>query len=149
MKNLLNYADRETLLARLQNLVPENQRKWGNLTIHEILPHLTDPLRAAMGEKKCTPQKSPLYNSLLGKAMRNFVPWPKAAPTDPEFLPGTGMTAPTDFEHDKQTLLLTIHRFANVDRPLADHSVFGQMDHRAWGRLMWRHLDHHLRQFSA
>ncbi|MFN0215197.1 MAG: DUF1569 domain-containing protein [Saprospiraceae bacterium] len=149
MKNLINYTDREAILARIQTLTSQNTRKWGKLTIEEILPHMTDPFRAAMHEKTGTPQKSPLYNSMLGKAMRNFVPWPKAAPTDPSFLPGTGMTAPTSFEQDKQTLLLTIHRFANFDRPMAEHSVFGNMNHQAWGRLMWRHLDHHLRQFSA
>ena len=149
MKNLLNYNDRESILSRLQSLQAGNQRKWGKLTVQEILPHLTDPFRAAMHEKPGAPQKSPLYNTLLGKAMRNFVPWPKSAPTDPGFLPGTGMTPPTDFDHDKQTLLLTIHRFVHFDGLLAEHSVFGPMDHRAWGRLMWRHLDHHLRQFSA
>jgi hypothetical protein len=149
MKNLLNYPDREAILVRLQSLSLENHRKWGNLTIQQILPHLTDPLRVALHEKLGAPQKTMLYNTLLGKVMRNFVPWPKGVPTDPGFLPGTGMTDPTEFEQDKQTLILTIHRFANFDRPTSDSPVFGRMDHHDWGRLMWRHLDHHLRQFSA
>lgn len=149
MKNLLNYDDRQAIIARLQTLTPQSRGKWGKLTVQQIVPHLTDPFRAAMGEKATVSQKSLLYNTLLGRAMRNFVPWPKGAPTDPAFLPGTGGTSATDFDHDVQTLLLTIHRFIAFDGLIAEHSVFGAMDKAAWGRLMWRHLDHHLRQFGA
>lgn len=149
MKNLLNYSDREAIVARLQTLSIQNQRKWGKLSIQELIPHLTDPLRVAMGEKSGNPQKSILYNTLLGKAMRDYLPWPKGAPTDPGFLPGTGGTAATEFNQDLQTLLLTIHRFATFSSPMADNPVFGRMTSEAWGRLMWRHLDHHLRQFGA
>jgi hypothetical protein len=149
MKNLLNPNDRQAILARLQTLTPQSRGKWGKLTVQQLVPHLTDPFRAAMGEKAAVPQKSPLYNTLLGRAMWSFVPWPKGAPTDPGFLPGTGGTSATDFDPDVQTLLLTIQRFITFDGPMAGHSVFGAMDKAAWGRLMWRHLDHHLRQFGA
>ena len=149
MKNLLKDNDREAILARLQNLTAQHRGKWGKLTVEQILPHLTDPLRVAIGEKNGTPQNSPLYDTFLGRIMYRFVPWPKGAPTDPCFLPGTGMTDPIHFEQDKQTLILTIHRFAHYNQPVADSLVFGPMSHHDWGRLMWRHLDHHLRQFGV
>ena len=149
MKNLLNAHDREDILARLQNLTPENKGLWGRLTVAQILPHMTDPLRVAIHEKSGVPQKSMVYGTFMGRMMYNWIPWPKGAPTDPGFLPGSGMTEPTTFEQDKQTLILTIHRFAHFDRPIAVSPVFGPMTHRNWGRLMWRHLDHHLTQFGV
>lgn len=149
MKNLLNYQDREDILARLQKLGTTNQPRWGKLSVNQVVTHLTDPFRVAIHEKSGTPQNTMFFNTWLGKAMYSFVPWPKGAPTDPSFLPGTGMTEPTEFERDKQILLLTIHRFVNYEEKTADSPVFGRMDKRAWGRLMWRHLDHHLRQFGA
>ena len=76
------------------------------------------------------------------------MPWPKGAPTADEFIQGKKGTPPTDFEQDKQKLLLTIHRFASYAEPFAPSPVFGPMSNRAWGRLMWRHIDHHLRQFG-
>lgn len=71
-------------------------------------------------------------------------------PTTPEFLPGTGMTKSTEFQQDKQTLVDTLQRLSDVSpqRVLAPSPVFGQLSRRGWGRLMWRHLDHHLRQFG-
>lgn len=149
MKNLLNHDDRTAILDRLQHLTPQHSGKWGKLTITQIIPHLTDPLRVAIHEKTGAPQKSVLYGTILGRMMYRFIPWPKGAPTDPTFLPGTGMTEPTQFEQDKQTLILTIHRFVHYNQSVADSPVFGPMDHHDWGRLMWRHLDHHLRQFGV
>ena len=29
------------------------------------------------------------------------------------------------------------------------HPMFGQLSGHSWGVLMWRHMDHHLRQFSV
>jgi hypothetical protein len=151
MKNLLNPKDLREIIARLQTLRPDNRRKWGKLSIYEVLPHMTDPLRIAMGENKAVPQKSILYNSFLGKMVAQYLPWPKGAATAPEFLPGTGGTAHTTFEHDRQMLIDALERFAKygMERDYHSNPVFGHLSRKAWGRLMWRHTDHHLRQFSA
>ena len=79
-----------------------------------------------------------------------LMPWPKRAPTAPAFLPDGGMTKSTDFQQDKQTLVDALRRLSDVStqRVLAPSPVFGQLSRRAWGRLMWRHVDHHLRQFG-
>jgi hypothetical protein len=29
------------------------------------------------------------------------------------------------------------------------HPFFGPLTHAGWGRLAWKHLDHHLRQFGC
>ena len=151
MKNLFRHSDREDLIKRLQTLGPSNNRKWGKMTIHQILPHLSDPIRLSLGEKEAKDINNPLFKSFFGKWMVRFIPWPKAAPTASEFLPGNGMTEPTAFDNDKQTLLLLIHRLANVpdNHNFKPHPVFGKLSRKDIGRLYWRHLDHHLRQFSA
>ncbi len=61
------------------------------------------------------------------------------------------MPPPAEFERDKQALLLTIHRFANYpeNKSFQASPVFGPLSRHTWGRLMWRHLDHHLRQFGV
>ena len=151
MKNLLNPYDRESLIERLGQLNPEGTRQWGTMTASQVLPHLTDPLRTAIGERDV-----PIMNSMFSKPLISdlavwILPWPKGAPTADEFIPSKKGTPPGEFERDKQTLLLTIHHFCNqpADRPYRPSPVFGRLSHRAWGRLMWRHLDHHLRQFGV
>ncbi len=56
----------------------------------------------------------------------------------------------TEFEPDKQALLAVLGRFSETPRRavLAPSPVFGPLSRRGWGRLMWRHVDHHLRQFG-
>ncbi len=151
MKNLFHLDDREHLIRRIEQLEPSNQRNWGRMTIHQILAHLSDPFRHSLGEKEAVDLHNAVFQSFFGKWMVRFIPWPKSAPTAGEFLPGQGMTEPIDFDSDKQTLLLLIHRFVNVppDYKFKAHPVFGTLSRKDLGRLYWRHLDHHLRQFSA
>jgi hypothetical protein len=42
-------------------------------------------------------------------------------------------------------------RFAarGQDGPWVDHPAFGRLSPRAWGVLVYRHMDHHLRQFGV
>ena len=72
-------------------------------------------------------------------------------PTAPEYLPGTGMTNPTDFEADRLTLLGLLRRFTDFPATsnFAANPVLGPLSRRGWGRLAWRHIDHHLRQLAC
>lgn len=151
MKNLLKNADREALIARLQNLRPDSQRRWGTMTAQQVMPHLTDPLRVAIGDRAAQPMNAIFSKPLISTLAVWWMPWPKGAPTAREFIQGEQGTPPVEFERDKQALLLSIHRFANhqTNEPYRANPVFGPLSRQAWGRLMWRHIDHHLRQFGV
>jgi Protein of unknown function (DUF1569) len=148
MKNLLNSTDRTELQERLKKLHPDNKRNWGKLTIHKLFPHLNAPLRVALGDSEVPHEKSVFYDSLLGRGIVWFLPWPKGAPTAKEFLPGKGLAAPISMEVDRKVLFTSLARFAEADGFQAS-PVFGKLSKNAWGRLMWRHIDHHLKQFNA
>jgi hypothetical protein len=121
------------------------------MTVQQILPHLADPFRYSLGEKSAKDMANPFFKSVFGKLIVRFLPWPKSSPTAREFLPGKGMTEPVDFSTDKQSLLLLIHRFVNSPENLKfkNHPLFGELSRQDVGRLYWRHIDHHLRQFNA
>lgn len=150
MKNLLKAADRDQLISRLDNLRPESQRRWGAMSATQVVPHLTDPLWVAVGDRHAEPMGGIFSKFPVRPLVIWVMPWPKGAPTAEEFIQGKKGTPPTDFEKDKQTLLLAIHRFVHHagQSNFQPSPVFGQLSNRAWGRLMWRHLDHHLRQFG-
>jgi Protein of unknown function (DUF1569) len=151
MKNVLNPINRQALIARLKTMQPDSRKNWGSMTVYEVIPHMTEPLRLAIGEKNVPHQKSIFYDSLFGKGIVWVLPWPKGAPTAKEFLPGKGCTAPTTFNADMVKLLEALEWFAKFSEAQEFHAspVFGKLSKKAWGRLMWRHIDHHLRQFSA
>lgn len=150
MKNLFNAQDAIELQHRLQKLTPTAQPKWGRLTATTVLCHLADPLRVALGEKTAEPLRAPLRLPGISHAVVWVLPWPKGAPTAPEFLPGGGMTEATTFAGDKRALEEVLQKFCRTpsDAALQPNPVFGKLSRRAWGRLMWRHLNHHLQQFG-
>ena len=150
LANWFDAHDSADLLRRLDGLTLSARPRWGTFSPADRVCHLTDPVRVALGEK----QAKPLGGLLSTPGMAHFVvwlmPWPKGAATTPEFLPGTGMTKSTEFQQDKQTLVDALRRLSDVSpqHVLAPSPVFGQLSRRGWGRLMWRHVDHHLRQFG-
>jgi hypothetical protein len=150
LKNWFNQRDAADVLRRLDQLSVTARPRWGTFSPSMLLCHLADPVRVALGEKTALPVRSPIGRPGIAQLVVWVLPWPKSAPTAPEFLPGTGMTPPGSFEIDKRTLVDLLERFSAVPPGgvLADSPVFGHLSRRAWGRLMWRHLDHHLRQFG-
>lgn len=73
-------------------------------------------------------------------------PFPRSAPTAPQLL---GRTA-TDFDAERRTLGAMLDRCGDATQSFAaEHPAFGRLTRRAWGVLIYRHMDHHLRQFGA
>lgn len=147
MKTIWDPACRCALLARLEKLTPDCRPAWGRMTCPQMIAHLADPMIAAMGDKPVAPKSGPLRNPLLRHLVIYWMPWPKGAPTAPEFLHSD---AP-DFKENLAALRAALDRFAAFGKEARrePHPAFGDISHQAWGRLMYRHLDHHLRQFGA
>jgi len=76
------------------------------------------------------------------------VPWPKGkGKSPPEFL----ATRPTTWQADDSRLRDLIARFSDRG-PAAKwpaSRVFGHISGRSWGVMLYKHLDHHLRQFGV
>ena len=60
-------------------------------------------------------------------------------------------TKPTTFEKDKITLIKTLGSFTGKfpSNQKIVHPTFGKMDKNQLGRLIYIHLDHHLKQFGV
>lgn len=54
------------------------------------------------------------------------------------------------FDADKAELLRVIRalRPPDSDEAAGDHPIFGRMSVRDWGVLLYKHTDHHFRQFG-
>ena len=69
-------------------------------------------------------------------------------PTDKNFV----VTEQRNFEDEKERLISLVQRFTQSGRAgisKETHPFFGKLTVDEWDRLMWNHLDHHLRQFGA
>jgi hypothetical protein len=151
MKTLLHEADAAEVRQRLARIQPDSPRKWGRMSAHEMVCHLADSLRAALGEKKPS-LKNTLFARAVIKPIALYAPmrWPKGLPTRPEMDPQRLGTKPVEFVEDMAHLNALLERFTQMDeRPSSLHPLFGRMTRGEWQRWGYLHLDHHLRQFNA
>jgi hypothetical protein len=136
------------MLARVRAVHAGSARRWGRMSVSDMLAHVADQLRIALGEIEAQGVPGPLRFPPLRYLAIHVVPWPKGRVQAP---PEAFTTAPTEIEADRAALVALIERFARApDAALAaPHPLFGHMSARDWDVLSYRHLDHHLRQFGA
>jgi hypothetical protein len=145
--SLLHHAGvRNTIKKRVESLRPDTQRKWGRMTVDQMLWHVNLPLRESLGEYSTAPNKVPIPRRLLRWLALN-VPWPKGARARPDMV----AAAHHDFALEKLRCLDLIDRFAHRDMNAVwpPSASFGDMSGRHWSQLHAKHLAHHLKQFGV
>ena len=148
-KSLFNPADREALAHRVAALEPGARRQWGTMDPAQMLRHCAIGMEAATGDR---PMQQVLLGKLLTPLVRSFVlgsqPFRRNVPTDPVFV----VADAPDFEAERTRLATLLDRFVRRGPEAAGaqtHAFFGRLSGAEWGRLMYKHLDHHLRQFGV
>jgi hypothetical protein len=152
VKTLARQRDKADILSRLRALRPDSARRWGRMSAHQAVCHLSDAFRMGIGRKPVSHATGPFQRTIL-KWVVLYLPlrWPPGILTRPEIDQVLGGTRPTDFAADVaelETLLdLVTAQPRNLDwKP---HPLFGSMSDAAWLRWGYLHMDHHLRQFGT
>jgi len=151
LENLFNTKDRELILERISKLNENSRAVWGKMNVNEMMVHLTDPLRVAIGEKQAEFFKTEYSEPGLRHKIIYELEWPKDSPTSPEFNREFKGTEPMDFKSDLDTLHEVVKNFISKSDEVSFtiHPTFGDISKEDWGRLMWKHMDHHLKQFGS
>lgn len=150
MKTLLNTSDRNELLDRLAEVRSDSQPRWGSMSAHQMICHLSDSFRAMLGEKTVSPSTSFFKRTVLKRlALWVPVPWPHGFKTRPEIDQQLGGTRPVNFASDMAELRILFSRFCGQTGKLAPHPMFGQLSEAESMRHAYLHTDHHLRQFGT
>lgn len=136
----------QQLIERLSPLTADTHPQWGKFTAARMLAHCADAMKAGLGEKRLASKNTLLRIFPFNKLIIYLAPWPKGAPTAPELLRNDD----PDFEVEKAECVRTLRRFAAAGPKyrFAEHAAFGSLSGNDWGALMYRHLDHHWRQFG-
>ncbi|MGE0594258.1 MAG: DUF1569 domain-containing protein [Vicinamibacterales bacterium] len=145
MPTIFGPAARASLITRAGALAPEAPRRWGRMDAPLMLAHLTDALRMATGDLSIAPRGGPLSWPPVRHAIIHWLPFPKGAPTAPELL----SRAAADFDEERRQLAVLLERVAAPGHTFGAHPAFGTLSREDWGVLIYRHMDHHLRQFGA
>ncbi len=149
MKNIFETDTENEVLQRLNKLQPKTQNLWGKMNVAQMMAHCSAALEVAVGKK--FPSRmfigrilSPFIKSIL----TNEKPFQKNTPTDRTFV----YTDQRNFDQEKVKLQNIIKEFAEGGKDKCTthpHSFFGKLTPNEWGVGMYKHLDHHLRQFGV
>ncbi len=148
MDTLLEASGNDAIVTRIGALAADTPALWGKMNVAQMLVHCQRPFLVASDELK-------LPRGLIGRlfggmAKKRFVdgtaPFGKNSPTDPAFR----VKDRHEFAREQAGLVRLVTRFGTTGASTRDpHPFFGPLTGAEWDRLLWKHLDHHLRQFGA
>ena len=147
MKSLFNPRDHRDLQDRVQRLKADIKPQWGTMTAVQMVAHLSDSLRMASGELEVAPRKVPFRYSPLKELVLYVLPMPKGLPTAPELIARKPEDWTAEVADLRDQLNGLVQRGAEALAP--EHPAFGALSAKQWGVLVYRHVDHHLRQFGV
>jgi hypothetical protein len=153
MKNLFDTTLAEDTKQRILRLAPDSERLWGNMPLAQTFAHCTSGILMAMGVIR--PKRASFPANVLGPMIKPLVlrddkPMRRNSPSSPELFPAEPQLC--DFEGERARLITTIDRFASEGAACCSrhpHPFFGPLKPHEWAILMYKHVDHHLRQFGA
>ncbi|MFY0672673.1 MAG: DUF1569 domain-containing protein [Bacteroidia bacterium] len=150
-KSILNSFDRDQMIRRIKSVDQDSKKLWGKMNVNQMICHLADQLRMAMGEVECR-DKSTFFSRTFVKylAVNIIDAPPEKVKTVHELDQERGGTKATEIENDKQILIAKLEKFVSInsESQIYPHGVFGKLSKKEWGKLIYKHLDHHLKQFS-
>jgi len=149
MQNLFDTDTFTDMVARLNKLSPENMAQWGKMNVAQMLAHCKEAFKVPLSEKRLPRMFiGRILGPLIKDKLYNESPWKQNLPTSPNFR----ITDTRDFNLEKQELLSLVNKFYAAG-PMGitkyPHPMFGSFTPEQWGKIMYKHLDHHLRQFGV
>ena len=152
MRTLARPRDKAEILRRLRSVRPESAGRWGRMSAHQMVCHLSDSFRVVTGQKPVSHATGLLPRTIV-KWTALYLPlrWPAGIATRPEIDQEVGGTRPVDFAADVAQLeaLVELVTMQTTSVDWQVHPIFGRMSEAAWLRWAYLHIDHHLRQFGA
>jgi len=149
MKNLFEDDATKEVMTRIDKLQPAAQRQWGKMDVSQMMAHCSAALDMASG--RINPARM-LVGRLIGPFVRplysNEKPFSRNNPTDKTLV----ISDPRDFQKEREKLKACVQQFHEGGEAKCTrhpHPFFGSLTPAEWSRGMYKHLDHHLRQFGA
>ncbi len=147
MKSIFTDEAHNEIINRLSHLEKDSKAKWGKMDVAQMVTHCQYPLNVILEKEDYNLKPNWLIKTFFKKAMYSDKPWKKNLPTVSRFK----TEADKDFILEKpklKKLIEELHSYKNRD-DWQPHPVFGKMSKAQWGKMQYKHLDHHFRQFGV
>ncbi len=147
MKTIFDTKTVAELVSRINSLQANRQAQWGKMNTYQMLKHCTLSEEMFQGKK--------LYKRLFigklfgGRALKGILknenPMKKNQPTHPEMkITGTG-----NFDEERAKWIRLLQSYDSFSNSQFIHPFFGKMTKEQIGNYVYKHTDHHLRQFGS
>jgi hypothetical protein len=148
MKTIFDKDTRDGIIDRIKTLSPNNTAQWGTMNIYQMLKHCNLAEELYLGNIK---HKRMFLGRIFGKwalngLLRDEAPMRRHAPTSDRFKV-TELSG--DIETEKKQWITHLEQYADFSTPYFTHWFFGKMTREQIGQLVYKHADHHLRQFNS
>ncbi|HEY4901887.1 MAG TPA: DUF1569 domain-containing protein [Candidatus Sulfotelmatobacter sp.] len=149
MKNLFQPDAASEVTSRIDTLQPSTQRLWGKMDVAQMMAHCSAALDMASG-RLILPRVfiGRVFGRLARPIYSNDKPFSRNNPTDKKL----AISDSRDFVQEQEQLKIKIRQFHQDGEARCTthpHPFFGPLTTHEWATGMYKHLDHHLRQFGA
>ena len=149
MENLFDKSTYNVIIERLEKLSPTATAQWGKMNVAQMLAHCKEAFKVPLTEKKI-PRIfiGRLIGWMIKSKLHDDSPWKQSLPTAPAFI----IKDERNFNDEKKALTELVNKFYGLGPngiSKYPHPMFGRFTEEQWGKAMYKHLDHHLRQFGA
>jgi hypothetical protein len=148
MKTIFDKTTRDELIRRIASLDENCSPVWGKMNIYQMLKHCTLWEEWISGKKN---YKRAFIGRVFGKmALKNILRDEKPLTRNLPTMPALKINEKNgDFSSEKAKWIALIEGHAEFSNPDFVHSFFGKMTKEQIGYLVYKHNDHHLRQFNS
>jgi hypothetical protein len=148
MQSIFDKIKRDELIMRIHTLSEKSKAQWGKMNVYEMVKHCVICEEYYLGSGKL---KRSLRGIIFGKIRiknlsRDETPIERNAPTNKHFI---SLGATGDIEAEKLKWISLIKKYENYPNDNFVHWFFGKMTKEQIGYFVYKHTDHHLRQFNS
>jgi hypothetical protein len=149
MKSIFDQEIREEVVKRINSLNEGCKAQWGKMSVIQMVRHCSLCEEYYYGRIKV---KRSFLGRIVGRMAIKGILKDEAtelkrnAPTSPQFRVSEEIG---NIEAEKQSWKLLIERYETLKEDKYVHWFFGKMTRAQLGQFIYKHCDHHLRQFGV
>lgn len=139
------------LATRISSLTNETPALWGKMNAGQMLSHCCVAYQQVLGENTDKPGMIMkwMLKTFFKQSMVNEVPYRPNLPTGPTFV---RLNQNFDIETEKGKLIAYVQKIQELgpeELSAIPSLSLGKLSAMEWNNLLYKHIDHHLRQFGV
>jgi hypothetical protein len=147
MKSIFEQETYTDTVRRVESLTTGTKALWGKMNASQMLAHCNEPIEGLIGKKIQPKEGNFLIRLFFKKLLYNDKPYKQNLPTAKSFI----MPDTKNFNFEKARLIQNIKdaHAKGMGGSWVPHPAFGQYTPEQNGMVVFKHLDHHLKQFGV